>query len=65
MGEYKWANPYEWVEQKSKDWSRERLLTEFLNLACITDSDTLQDTFQEEMDNDGYFETKEPADICR
>ncbi len=59
MSKYKWATPYEWVEQKSKDWTKERLLTEFLNLARITDSDTLQDTFQDEMDEDGYFEEGE------
>ena len=59
MSAYKWATPYEWIEQKSQDWTRERLLTEFLNLARITDSDTLQDTFQGEMDEDGYFEEGE------
>lgn len=64
MAKYKWATPYEWVEQKASAWDRDRLLTEFLNLACITDSDTLQDTFQADMDADGYFDEtdKEPAD---
>ena len=62
MSKYKWATPYEWIEQKSQDWTRERLLTEFLNLACITDSDTLQDTFQSEMDEDGYFDTLPQAE---
>ncbi len=55
MKKYRWACPYEWVEEKSKHWDRERLLTEFLNLARITDSDTIQDMFQSEMDADGYF----------
>ena len=55
MSKYKWHTPYEWVEQKAVEWDKDRLLTEFLNLACITDSDTLQDTFQGEMDADGYF----------
>jgi len=56
MSKYKWISAYGWVEEKSKDWSRGRLLTEFLNLASIMDSDTLQDTFQTEMNEDGYFE---------
>ena len=55
MKKYRWARPYEWVEEKSKHWGREKLLTEFLNLARITDSDTIQDMFQSEMDADGYF----------
>ena len=56
---YKWTHPYHWLEEKAATWDRERLLTEFLNLACIADSDTLQDTFQEEMDADGYFDEVE------
>ena len=56
---YKWTHPYHWLEKKAVTWDRERLLTEFLNLACIADSDTLQDTFQEEMDADGYFDEVE------
>lgn len=53
---YRWASPYEWLEEKAKEWSAERVLHEFLGLAReAVDSDTLQDGFQDDMEADGYF----------
>ena len=62
MGEkYRWSTPYEWLEWKSRQWTRDELLQALLSVALQEDSDTLQDLFQSEMDEDGYFDViKEP-----
>lgn len=53
---YKWNSPYEWLENKVKEWTPEQIKVEFLDLAQGTDSDTLQDIYQVDMYEDGYFE---------
>lgn len=62
MARYKWDSAYEWLEEKSQDWDATRLRTELLDLARQTDGDTIQDSFQSEMDSDGYFRD---LDVCR
>lgn len=55
MPNYKWENPYEWLEHKQEEWSKEETAQALLSLALHTDSDTLQDLFQSDMEEDGYF----------
>jgi len=54
-GQYKWDSPYDWLMDKATDWDEIRLLAELRNVALLVDSDTLQDLYQTDMDNDGYF----------
>ena len=55
MSKYKWDSPFEWLAEKAEDWDREQLLDTLTTVAGALDSDTLQDIFQDEMDQDGYF----------
>ena len=56
MARYKWASPYEWLAEKIRDeWTPDEVAMALLQLAQSTDSDTLQDHFQSDMDADGYF----------
>ena len=53
---HKWRHPLEWLYWKiassGEDWLKEALKA----LATVTDGDTIQDVFESEMDEDGYFE---------
>lgn len=52
---YKWAHPGEWLAEKIAE-ADETTLRGYLNsLLPSLDSDTIQDTFQDEMGADGYF----------
>lgn len=66
MPRYKYADPQEWLAERARDWSHDRLYLELMELARQTDSDTLQDIYQSDMDADGYFEDldapKKPED---
>lgn len=53
---YKYANPYEWLEAKSQEWNKEQLRAALLSLAINTDSDMIEDQYQDDMEADGYFE---------
>lgn len=54
---YRWATPYEWLIEKidSGDWDELRLRSELKDLALKLGSDAIQDEYQGEMDEDGYF----------
>lgn len=60
MPKYKWETPYEWLMDKVNDMSEQDLKNTVLNIARKCDSDTLQDIFESDMDEDGYFDK-----ICR
>lgn len=53
--QYRWDSPYEWLMEKAESWTREQLFSALENVAVNTDSDTLQDIFEAEMTDDGYF----------
>ena len=53
---YKYATAHEWLKEASKDWDIEKLRNALLILSDKCDSDDIQDHFQQEMDEDGYFE---------
>jgi hypothetical protein len=52
---YRWTSPAEWLVDKAESMDRESLIATISELAFKHDSDTLQDLFQSEMDEDGYF----------
>lgn len=56
MPNYRWNSPYEWLLFRSTHWTKDDLLGALHSIAIKTDSDTLQDIFQPEMDEDGYFD---------
>ena len=56
---YRWDTPYDWLTDKAREWERSALYNALESLARKTDSDTLQDIFQDEMTDDGYFRQEE------
>ncbi len=56
--QYRWQYPAEWLPHVvNHRWDAEKIACEFLRLVQTTDSDTLQDMYESEMDDDGYFNT--------
>lgn len=53
---YKWANAQEWLQNYIDGLGHEELRQEAKNLASMLDDDTIQDTYQSDMDAQGYFE---------
>jgi hypothetical protein len=53
--------PQEWFKFYVQDLSPAQQRRTILDIAASLDSDVLQDTFQSEMDADGYFVTQTPA----
>lgn len=54
---YKWDNPGEWLREKIRNTEN----INYVKLICYElldgiDFDTIQDKFQSEMDQDGYFD---------
>ena len=58
--EYHWDSPFEWLADKAKSWDAAQLHETLITVAGACDSDTLQDIFQAEMNEDGYFEEIKP-----
>ena len=56
---YKYATATEWLKEASKDWDKSKLRLALLLLASECDSDQIQDHFQQEMDEDGYFQEEQ------
>jgi hypothetical protein len=56
----KYSHPYNWLQSKinkmAADGDIEGLKAIALQLAIFLDTDTIQDEFQSEMDQDGYFD---------
>lgn len=57
---YRWSNVHEWLSEKAGSWDAQQLYHEFMALAGHVDFDTLQDIYQPDMEDDGYFEEKAP-----
>lgn len=55
---YKWDNAYEWLVDKAKSVNDivELKSILFKLIPKIPDSDTIQNLFENEMDEDGYFD---------
>jgi hypothetical protein len=56
MTSYKWENPHAWLMEKAQSWSTEQLYCAVDSLANRLDTDAIQDLFQSEMEQDGYFD---------
>ncbi len=59
MSECQWDSPQEWLANKIEDLTDENNILE-LHKICqhlfnLVDSDQIQELFQQEMDEDGYF----------
>lgn len=56
---YRWTHPIEWLNDKITELSQKDDVSELCSvarsLAEALDGDTIQDLFQDEMDEDGYF----------
>lgn len=55
---YKWSHPIEWLDHFIDSYAErpvEDVLKLAKDLASKLDGDTIQDLFQQEMDDDGYF----------
>jgi len=57
---YQWAYPFAWLEHHIEDMSAEEL--RILIPKLIIDNDQIQDIFQEEMSEDGYFDLQPVID---
>jgi hypothetical protein len=60
---YRWENPHEWlldrIARAAKEGDTAWLLVSIRATATELDADTVQDLFQTEMNEDGYFEPVE------
>jgi len=52
---YPWANPYEWLAQKMKSYSREKLEERYLEAATESHVHFLRGDVYKEMEEDGYY----------
>lgn len=55
---YKWKHAHDWLIDKIANAGEDWLEAALKALASVTDADTIQDVFESEMDEDGYFETE-------
>jgi len=54
--EYKWANPYKWLTDKTEVWTPARVREVLLAVLDTTEGqEYIEDAFQDEMEEDGYF----------
>lgn len=53
---YRWESPFRWLLETTQDWDKKQLRDALYALAERVDADELQDVFDNEMYNDGYFE---------
>lgn len=52
---YQYDNPAEWLLTAAKEWDKAKLYNTIRCLIDYIDVDKIQDIFQQEMDEDGYF----------
>lgn len=57
---FKYDSPAEWLMIAAKEWDTIKLYNAIGCLVDHIDSDKIQDIFQQEMDEDGYFD-----EICK
>jgi hypothetical protein len=59
---YKWDSPHDWLMEKAQSMTVEQLHSALEAVAYRLDGDSIQDLFQTEMDQDGFFdpETETP-----
>lgn len=52
---YEWPTPGDWLLWRVNLMTEDELRRTLSTIAAVMDSDTLQDHFQHQMDEDGYF----------
>ncbi len=52
---YRWETPHEWLAETSMGWDGHELYSAMMDMAKKMTPDDLQDIFQPEMDQAGYF----------
>lgn len=52
---YQYDSPAEWLVTQAKIWDKQKLLNTVRCLVDHIDSDAIQEIFEQEMDEDGYF----------
>lgn len=50
-----WKSPHSWLADKTYRWDSESLREVLIILSQYIDADEIQETFESEMDADGYF----------
>lgn len=55
MARYKWDSPREWLMEQAANWDASKLFAELSAIVEKLDADTIQDLYQTEMSEDGYF----------
>ena len=59
----RWKTPHDWLLQKIAQedikWHRAAFMAYVIE---VSDNDTIQDVFEKEMDNDGYFDKADPTE---
>ena len=53
---YRWENVGDWLHDRIANADEPWLRQAIRDLATVLDYDTIQDIFEDEMDEDGYFE---------
>ena len=54
---YRWDSVYKWLAYSvTEKWDAARTRVELLEIAAKCDPDDLQDLFQADMEEDGYFD---------
>lgn len=55
---YQYTSPAEWLVTVAKGWGEDKLYNTIRCLVDYIDSDDIQEIFEDEMNEDGYFEEK-------
>lgn len=55
MAKHKWASAGEWLLDVASGWDADELYSAVQSMAGRLDGDAIQDLFQAEMNDDGYF----------
>jgi hypothetical protein len=55
MDTYRWESPADWLDWKFLQWTATEQLAAAHQILKTIDNDMVQDIFQEEMEQDGYF----------
>ena len=66
MPRYKWNTPHEWLMDAAQSWDSAQLYSALSSIIDKLDADTIQDLYQTEMSEDGYFvDLDEPKSECQ
>ena len=55
----KWSHPMFWLVENMQDWHIRKILESFLELASLSGTEMLENFFETDMINTGYFTFKE------